>query len=110
MRIALGIEYAGCNYYGWQTQSITPTIQETIELALSEVANEKVIIHCAGRTDTGVHAIQQVVHFETSSIRKSHNWVLGVNSKLPKTRKPKPMPNTSFRALVFTFLGKKVRK
>ena len=46
MRIALGIEYAGCNYYGWQTQSITPTIQETIELALSEVANEKVIIHC----------------------------------------------------------------
>ena len=84
MRIALGIEYAGCNYYGWQTQSITPTIQETIELALSEVANEKVIIHCAGRTDTGVHAIQQVVHFETSSIRKSHNWVLGVNSKLPK--------------------------
>ena len=84
MKIALGIEYAGCNYYGWQTQSISPTIQETVELALSDVANETINVYCAGRTDTGVHAIQQVIHFETSSLRKHHNWVLGVNSKLPK--------------------------
>lgn len=82
MKIALGIEYAGCNYYGWQRQSISPTIQETLESALSKIANERINIHCAGRTDTGVHAIQQVAHFETSSQRDLHAWVLGTNSIL----------------------------
>ncbi len=84
MKIALGIEYAGCNYYGWQRQSISPTIQETLESALSKIANERIKIHCAGRTDTGVHAIQQVVHFETSSQRDLHAWVSGTNTILSK--------------------------
>ena len=84
MKIALGIEYAGCNYYGWQKQSISPTIQETVESALSAIANEIINVYCAGRTDTGVHAIQQVIHFETSSQREPHSWILGANSKLPK--------------------------
>ena len=84
MKIALGIEYAGYNYYGWQKQSISPTIQETVESALSDIANEIVNVYCAGRTDTGVHAIQQVIHFETLSVREPHSWVLGANSKLPK--------------------------
>jgi tRNA pseudouridine38-40 synthase len=84
MKIALGIEYAGCNYYGWQRQSISPTIQEALESALSKIADESIKVVCAGRTDTGVHAIQQVVHFETSSIRDPHAWVLGTNTILPK--------------------------
>ena len=84
MKIALGIEYAGCNYYGWQKQSISPTIQELVESALSAIADEIVKVYCAGRTDTGVHAIQQVIHFETSSEREIHSWILGANSKLPK--------------------------
>ena len=67
MKIALGIEYAGCNYYGWQKQSISPTIQETVELALSTIADEIIRVYCAGRTDSGVHALQQVIHFDTSS-------------------------------------------
>ena len=79
MKIALGIEYAGCNYYGWQKQSISPTIQETVESALSAIADESINVYCAGRTDTGVHAIQQVIHFETSTKRKLYSWVLGVN-------------------------------
>lgn len=84
MKIALGIEYNGRNYYGWQKQSISPTIQESIEAALSTIADESIRVHCAGRTDTGVHAIQQVIHFETSSVRDTHAWVLGTNSILPK--------------------------
>jgi tRNA pseudouridine38-40 synthase len=84
MKIALGIEYAGCNYYGWQKQSISPTIQETVESALSDIADEIINVYCAGRTDTGVHAIQQVIHFETSSVREPHSWIFGANSKLPK--------------------------
>ncbi len=84
MKIALGIEYAGCHYFGWQKQDITPTIQETLEAALSEVADEEIRVVCAGRTDTGVHALQQVVHFETTSQRESKSWLLGTNAKLPK--------------------------
>ena len=84
MKIALGIEYCGREYYGWQRQAISPTIQESLELAISEVADENVGVVCAGRTDTGVHAIQQVVHFETSSFREPHSWLMGTNTKLPK--------------------------
>ncbi len=84
MKIVLGIEYNGCNYYGWQRQSISPTIQQTLETALSTIANESIRIYCAGRTDTGVHAIQQVIHYETSSIRDTQAWVRGTNSILPK--------------------------
>jgi len=84
MKIALGIEYAGSNYYGWQKQAISPTIQEVLESALSEIADEHIKVYCAGRTDTGVHAIQQVVHFETASSREPQAWVLGTNTKLSK--------------------------
>jgi len=84
MKIALGIEYAGCHYYGWQKQDISPTVQEVLELALSEIADEAIQVVCAGRTDTGVHAIQQVVHFETNSDRPAKAWLLGTNTILPK--------------------------
>lgn len=84
MRIALGIEYAGQAYYGWQKQDISPTVQEVLESALSQVANETIRVVCAGRTDTGVHALQQVVHFETTSEREIKAWQFGTNTKLPK--------------------------
>lgn len=84
MKIALGIEYAGCHYFGWQRQDISPTVQEVLESALSEIADEQIRVVCAGRTDTGVHALQQVVHFETTSQRESQAWQLGTNAKLPK--------------------------
>ncbi|HIF51082.1 MAG TPA: tRNA pseudouridine(38-40) synthase TruA [Thiotrichaceae bacterium] len=83
MKIALGIEYAGCHYYGWQKQDISPTVQEVLETALSKIADENIRVVCAGRTDTGVHALQQVVHFETSSQRESQAWILGTNTILP---------------------------
>lgn len=83
MKIALGIEYAGCHYLGWQKQDISPTIQEVLETALSEIANDDIKVICAGRTDTGVHALQQVVHFETNAERDYEAWLLGTNTRLP---------------------------
>ena len=83
MRIALGIEYDGTNYYGWQRQLNLVTIQEKIEQALSQVAAENVIVTCAGRTDSGVHAFGQVVHFDTEAKRSDRAWILGTNSNLP---------------------------
>ncbi len=83
MKIALGIEYDGSGYLGWQKQNAAPTIQETLETALSEIADERISVTCAGRTDKGVHAVQQVVHFETSVIRPVYAWILGSNTKLP---------------------------
>jgi len=84
MRIALGIEYDGSQFAGWQMQKHgTRTVQECVEKALSTVADEPVKIVCAGRTDTGVHATGQVVHFDTSAIRNERAWVLGVNAHLP---------------------------
>ena len=84
MRIALGIEYDGSGFCGWQMQSHgTRTVQQEIETALSIVADEPVQVVCAGRTDTGVHATGQVVHFETRSQRPDKAWVLGVNAHLP---------------------------
>ena len=83
MKIALGIEYCGYDYYGWQRQTIPNTIQEHVEKALSVVAAEQINITCAGRTDTGVHALQQVVHFDTNAEREPHAWMLGANTKLP---------------------------
>ncbi len=81
--IALGIEYEGTQYCGWQKQSHSPSIQEPLEKALSFVANEVVEVVCSGRTDTGVHALEQVVSFKTSAIRDKRSWLLGVNSRLP---------------------------
>jgi tRNA pseudouridine38-40 synthase len=83
MRIALGIEYDGTAYNGWQRQRNGDGVQERVERALSIVAAEPVEIICAGRTDTGVHASGQVVHFDTNSKRSSRGWLLGANSDLP---------------------------
>jgi len=84
MKIALGIEYNGSEFSGWQMQKHgTRTVQECVEKALSNVANQSVQIVCAGRTDTGVHATGQVVHFECDAPRQEKAWVLGVNTHLP---------------------------
>ena len=85
MRIALGIEYQGTNYQGWQRQSnAVKSIQLELELALSKVANHKIDVICAGRTDAGVHATSQVVHFDSNANRSESQWLLGVNALLPK--------------------------
>lgn len=83
-KIVLGIEYDGSNYYGWQQQKKNITIQSCLEQALSKVANTSIKVSCAGRTDAGVHALGQVVHFETNVKRIYSSWSLGVNSYLPK--------------------------
>ena len=83
MRIALGIEYDGANYYGWQRQKEVNSVQQELEKALSTIANHTVTISCAGRTDSGVHGTGQVVHFDTDSNRQIGAWTLGVNTKLP---------------------------
>ncbi|HEY9202017.1 MAG TPA: tRNA pseudouridine(38-40) synthase TruA [Gammaproteobacteria bacterium] len=84
MRIALGIEYDGSEFSGWQMQKHgTRTVQECLEKALSIVADEPVQVVCAGRTDTGVHATGQVVHFDCSVSRPERAWVMGVNAHLP---------------------------
>jgi len=83
MRIALGIEYEGTDYFGWQRQPEGRTVQGCLEQALSRVADHPVVVVCAGRTDTGVHATGQVVHFDTRSRRESQNWVRGSNANLP---------------------------
>ncbi|MDJ0760401.1 MAG: tRNA pseudouridine(38-40) synthase TruA [Woeseiaceae bacterium] len=79
----MGIEYDGSNYNGWQRQRVGSGVQEVIENAASEVADEPVEITCAGRTDTGVHASGQVGHFDTESERTDRGWLLGINSALP---------------------------
>ena len=84
MRIALGIEYDGTSYNGWQRQKTGLGVQQRLEEALSLVANEKVELVCAGRTDTGVHASGQVVHFDTESERSERGWLLGANTNLPE--------------------------
>jgi tRNA pseudouridine38-40 synthase len=83
MRIAAGVEYCGASFDGWQRQSGHRTIQECVEKALSAVANYPIEIYCAGRTDAGVHALQQVIHFETQAERENHSWAFGANSNLP---------------------------
>ncbi|CUX97193.1 tRNA pseudouridine(38-40) synthase TruA [Candidatus Hoaglandella endobia] len=83
LKLALGIEYDGSAYYGWQRQQEVPSVQEHLEHALSTVASEPVTVFCAGRTDAGVHALNQVVHFETSARRPDAAWTFGVNAHLP---------------------------
>lgn len=83
MRLALGIEYDGSDYCGWQTQTHAPSVQDAVETAVSFVANDRIRITCAGRTDTGVHATAQVVHFDTGADRENHAWVRGCNANLP---------------------------
>ena len=83
MRIALGIEYDGTAYNGWQRQRTGDGVQAHVEKALSRVADEPIEVVCAGRTDTGVHATGQVVHFDTSSERSERGWLLGANTNMP---------------------------
>ena len=83
MRIALGIEYDGTSYNGWQRQKTGLGVQQRVEEALAIVANEDVEVVCAGRTDTGVHASGQVIHFDSQSERSERGWLLGANTNLP---------------------------
>lgn len=77
-RIVLGIEYDGSHFTGWQCQNHQRTAQEELEKALSLIGNQTIKVQCAGRTDTGVHALEQVVHFDTDADRTLDNWVMGV--------------------------------
>ena len=83
MRIALGLEYEGAAFCGWQTQPSGCGVQDSLEAALGAVAGEPLETVCAGRTDAGVHALQQVVHFDTAVVRPDTAWVRGVNTSLP---------------------------
>lgn len=85
MRWALGIEYDGAPYSGWQAQPHAPSVQAELEGALSAVADHPVNVVAAGRTDTGVHSLGQVVHFDSPAQRQPHGWVLGCNTTLPDT-------------------------
>lgn len=81
--IAMGIEYLGTDFYGWQSQDGFRCVQSELEKVLSRVADHPVKTICAGRTDTGVHARGQVVHFETDAQRDERAWLLGANTQLP---------------------------
>ncbi len=88
MRIALGLEYHGATYAGWQTQpasACVKTLQNTLEAALAVIANQATAVVCCGRTDAGVHAVQQIVHFDTTAQRPLQAWVRGLNAVLPST-------------------------
>ena len=83
-RIALGVEYDGSEYFGFQKQKSTnQTIQGLLEASASRVADHKVKTFCSGRTDAGVHAFMQVIHFDTEATRTSSEWLRGINSSLP---------------------------
>ncbi len=84
MRIALMVEYDGSQYHGWQAQTGLHTVQNVVEHALSRVADDQVSVVCAGRTDTGVHATNQLIHFDCLSERTTRAWIHGANTFLPK--------------------------
>ncbi|TSA12707.1 MAG: tRNA pseudouridine(38-40) synthase TruA [Betaproteobacteria bacterium] len=84
MKIAIGIEYDGSHFHGWQSQPSGDTVQDLVERALGSIAGEPVRLSAAGRTDAGVHALAQVAHFETASVRPNSAWVRGVNAMLPQ--------------------------
>lgn len=97
MRIALVLEYDGSHYHGWQAQTGLHTVQDAIESALSKVADTAISVVCAGRTDTGVHATNQVIHFDCDKERTIRAWIHGANSYLPKDiciKWGKEMPDT----------------
>ncbi|WP_347989150.1 tRNA pseudouridine(38-40) synthase TruA [Methylomonas sp. AM2-LC] len=81
-RIVLGVEYDGSAFSGWQWQTNKRTVQSELQTALSKIADQEISVICAGRTDAGVHALEQVVHFDTQADRDIKAWVLGVNSAL----------------------------
>lgn len=85
-RIALRVEYDGTSFSGWQAQPHLPnvsTVQQCLQAALAGVAAAPVVVHCAGRTDTGVHATAQWVHFDTPAARSLKAWIVGTNAHLP---------------------------
>lgn len=84
MRIAAGVEYDGSGFCGWQSQIGVRTAQDCIEKAVSNVADHKIKVVCAGRTDTGVHSVGQVIHFDSRVQRSMRSWVLGSNANLPR--------------------------
>jgi len=84
VRVALGVEYDGTHFSGWQVQPNQRTVQGCLEKALTTVANHNVRVVAAGRTDSGVHALSQVVHFDSPNERAERNWILGLNTNLPK--------------------------
>ncbi len=84
MRLAMGVEYDGSPFHGWQRQKDgVATVQDRVERAISRVADHPVSVLCAGRTDTGVHGLGQVIHFDTPSTRSYRSWLLGTNVNLP---------------------------
>jgi len=84
MRYACGIEYDGHGFLGFQTQIQEPTIQNCLEKAIAKVANHSVRLICSGRTDTGVSATAQVIHFDTTVNRTDYQWIMGINTNLPR--------------------------
>jgi tRNA pseudouridine38-40 synthase len=84
MRMVLGLSYSGLQYQGWQSQASGRTVQDCLETALAAFTGSRISTLCAGRTDAGVHALMQVVHFESPVERNNHAWLRGTNSKLPK--------------------------
>ena len=82
-RYAACIEYCGLNYAGWQRQKHSPSVQQAVEQAIARVADHDIAIVTAGRTDTGVHAIGQIIHFDSRSCRQPDNWLRGINTQLP---------------------------
>ena len=84
MRIALGLSYSGSRYEGWQSQLSGNTLQDQLEKALAKFAAQPIRTLCAGRTDAGVHALMQVVHFDTGLQRELSSWVRGTNTFLPR--------------------------
>lgn len=97
MRIALGLSYDGASFHGWQTQPSRLTVQDTLEEALSSFLDHPVQTVCAGRTDTGVHALNQVVHLDTPASRSAESWLRGVNALLPPSvslQWVRPVPDT----------------
>lgn len=82
-RLAAGLEYDGSAFFGWQTQSHARSIQKVLNAAIGVVANEPISTAAAGRTDAGVHACNQVIHFDTVALRPLRSWLLGINSNLP---------------------------
>jgi tRNA pseudouridine38-40 synthase len=85
VRLALGLAYDGAAFPGWQTQPSGDAVQDVLEASLSALAGHPVATVCAGRTDAGVHALRQVVHFDTEARRPLNAWVRGVNARLPET-------------------------
>lgn len=84
-RIVLGVEYDGSSWRGWQTQPDGHTVQDRLESALKQFAQRDIATTCAGRTDAGVHAIEQIVHFDTDLDRSMFSWVRGVNAHMPRS-------------------------